>query len=88
MRLSRGIAKKMGVALATLMLLSLSAPSVLAATGEENPANSNLGFLLAGSLLTWAGFFVYAFYISRKNSELRREVEELSQLLGKSKPES
>ena len=48
-----------------------------AASAQSAPGESNLGYLLAGTLLTWAGFFAYAVYIGRKNRELRREVEEL-----------
>ena len=48
----------------------------------DAPGQSNLGYLVAGTLLTWAGFFAYAIYIARKNRELRREVEELRRLLG------
>ena len=68
--------------LAVLLLLAVAAPTAMAATSaQEAPGESNLGFLLAGTLLTWAGFFAYAFYISRKNRDLRREIEELRQLL-------
>ena len=39
--------------------------------------DGNLGYLLAGALLTWAGFFAYAFYLARKNADLRREIDDL-----------
>ncbi len=59
-------------------LLAVAAPAALAAPSAQGaPGESNLGYLLAGTLLTWAGFFAYAVYIARKNRELRREVEEL-----------
>ena len=64
--------------LAVLTLLALAAPSAMAAAlGQESPGESNLGYLLAGTFLTWAGFFAYAFYIGRKNRDLRNELEEL-----------
>ena len=64
--------------LAVLTLLALAAPSTMAAAlGQDAPGESNLGYLLAGTLLTWAGFFAYAFYIGRKNRDLRNELEEL-----------
>ena len=69
--------------LATLLLiLALAAPAALAAPlAQDAPGESNLGYLLAGTLLTWAGFFVYAVYLARKNRSLRREVEELRRTL-------
>ena len=67
----------------SLIVLALTAPAALAAPlGQDAPGESNLGYLLAGTLLTWAGFFAYAIYIARKNRELRREVEELRRTLG------
>ena len=67
----------------SLVILVFAAPAALAApSAQDAPGESNLGYLLAGTLLTWAGFFAYAIYIARKNRELRREVEELRRTLG------
>ena len=67
----------------SLVILVFAAPAALAApSAQDAPGESNLGYLLAGTLLTWAGFFAYAIYIARKNRDLRREVEELRRLLG------
>ena len=67
----------------SLVVLALTAPAALAApAAQDAPGESNLGYLLAGTLLTWAGFFAYAIYLARKNRDLRREVEELRRLLG------
>ncbi len=67
----------------SLVVLLLTAPAALAApAAQDAPGESNLGYLLAGTLLTWAGFFAYAVYLWRKNRDLRREVEELRRLLG------
>ena len=67
----------------SLVVLLLTAPAALAAPATQDaPGESNLGYLLAGTLLTWAGFFAYAVYLWRKNRDLRREVEELRRLLG------
>ena len=69
---------RLGSALiAAAALIALAAPAALAAVSAQSAGESNLGYLLAGTLLTWAGFFVYAVYVARKNSALRREVEEL-----------
>ncbi len=65
-----------------LLILALAAPAALAAPlAQDAPGESNLGYLLAGTLLTWAGFFVYAVYLARKNRNLRREVDELRRTL-------
>ena len=67
----------------SLVVLALTAPAALAApAAQDAPGESNLGYLLAGTLLTWAGFFAYAIYLARKNRDLRREVEELRRLIG------
>ena len=67
----------------TLVVLLFTAPAALAApAAQDAPGESNLGYLLAGTLLTWAGFFAYAIYLARKNRDLRREVEDLRRLLG------
>lgn len=63
--------------IAAAALCALAAPAALAAVSAQSAGESNLGYLLAGTLLTWAGFFAYAVYVARKNSALRREVEEL-----------
>ena len=67
----------------SLIVLLLAAPAALAAPlVDDAPGESNLGYLLAGTLLTWAGFFAYAIYLARKNRDLRREVEDLRRTLG------
>ena len=66
-----------------LLVLALTAPAALAApAAQDAPGESNLGYLLAGTLLTWAGFFVYAVFLWRKNRDLRREVDDLRRTLG------
>ncbi len=64
-----------------LLLAALPSTAMAAAPGQSAGGNGNLGFLLAGTALAWAGFFVYAYYLGRKNQDLRREIEELRQLL-------
>ena len=55
--------------------------ALAAVAPQDAPGESNLGFLLAGTALAWAGFFVYTFYLGRKNRELRRDVEDLQRTL-------
>lgn len=66
---------------AALTLAAMPAAALAAVAGQEAPRESNLGFLLAGTLLTWAGFFAYALYVGRKSRDLRREVEDLRERL-------
>ena len=66
----------------SLFVLALTAPAALAAPlAQDAPGESNLGYLLAGTLLTWAGFFAYAVFLWRKNRDLRREVDDLRRTL-------
>ena len=72
------------ITLAAVLLTLAALPGAAlaaAASQAEAPGDSNVEFLLAGSLLVWAGFFAYAFYVSRKNSELQREIGELRRRL-------
>ena len=70
----RRIAAAALVALVPLTALAAVAP-------QDAPGESNLGFLLAGTALACVGFFAYAFYIGRKNRELRRDIENLRRIL-------
>ena len=65
------------------LMALLIAPSITAAAveGHSAPGESNLGFLRAGLLIAWGGFFTYAFYLSRKTREMRREINELREQL-------
>ncbi len=42
---------------------------------------SNLPFLFALYTITWLAFFAYAFYMTRRQSELNREIQELRRIL-------
>ncbi len=44
---------------------------------EQGDLEQNLGFLFAVYLVTWAGFFVYIFIVSRRQSDLAREIQVL-----------
>ena len=69
--------------LASLVLLALiMAPALLSSAPKQGaPGESFLPFLAAAYAVTWAAFFAYAFYVSRKQAELRRELEALRQSL-------
>ncbi len=74
--------RRLTAAASVAALVALVPLTALAAVAPQDaPGESNLGFLLAGTALAWAGFFAYAFYVGRKNSELRRDIEELRRTL-------
>ena len=80
---------RIALALALALIAVLALPGLaLASTHEpEIPGESNLGFLMAGLIIIWAGFFAYVFYISRKTNELRREIDDLRDQLAGKNPE-
>ena len=49
-------------------------------THDSDP-EANLPYLYAVYTVTWVAFFGYLFYISQKQRDLRREVEELRRAL-------
>ena len=69
------------IAAATVWVLS-SGILLAAAAGQEGvPGESNLPFLYGVFTVTWATFFAYAFYVSRRQRELRRQIDELRRVL-------
>ncbi len=76
------------VALAGLLLTLALLPQAVfaAAPAQSSSADGNLGFLLAGTALAWAGFMAYAYYLGRRNRDMRREIEELRRILAEREP--
>lgn len=56
-----------------------SATAFAQASGSDPEAN--LPFLFAVYIFTWAGFFGYAFYMSRRQRDMRRDIDALRQAL-------
>ncbi len=77
-RLIATIASIAGLLLAPQVALAAVSPQ--AADGD-----TNLGFLVAGTALAWVGFIGYAFYLGRRNRDMRREIEELRKTLEENK---
>jgi CcmD family protein len=48
---------------------------------QAQPPPENFPYLFAALAVSWAGFFVYAFWISRRQQDLRREIDEIKQTL-------
>ena len=68
------MAKANATLLAALLLL-------LPALGAEHTEEENfLPFLFVAFAITWIAFFVYAFFINRKQADLNREIEMLRAL--------
>lgn len=57
------------------------APAGMPAAQENTNPDTNLGYLFAIYIITWAGFFAYIFIVSRRQRSLEREVENLRKLL-------
>ena len=55
-----------------------SPPQASSQASDSDP-EANLPFLFAVYILTWAGFFGYAFYMSRRQRDLRRDIDALRQ---------
>ena len=68
------MAKRNGLLAAALLLLL----PALGAEGEEF-----LPFLFAAFAVTWVAFFAYAFFIARKQADLKQEIEILRSLQDK-----
>ena len=45
--------------------------------------SSNLPYLFAAFAVSWAVFFVYAFFIMRRQQEMQTEIRELRQVLAR-----
>lgn len=55
--------------------------SQVTAQVDNTNANSNLGYLFAVYIITWAGFFGYIFIVSRRQRSLEHEIDRLEGLL-------
>jgi CcmD family protein len=50
---------------------------------ETHLPSSNLPYLFAAFAVSWAVFFVYAFFVTRRQQELQSEIRELRQVLAR-----
>ena len=74
-----GILAAFAASLLWLAFGSIASGAVNAQSGSD--AESNLPFLFALYTITWLAFFAYAFYMTRRQSELNREIQELRRML-------
>ena len=49
---------------------------------ESGRLETNLGFLFAIYMVTWAAFFAYVFVMSRRQQDLQRQIGQLKELAG------
>ncbi len=43
----------------------------------------NLGYLFAAFAIAWAGVFAYILFIARKQGQIKRDIDQLKQMLDK-----
>lgn len=48
---------------------------------ETHLPSSNLPYLFAAFAVSWAVFFIYAFFVNRRQREMETEIKELRQVL-------
>ena len=53
---------------------------------QATSPSANLPFLFAAFAVSWAAFFAYAFFVTRRQQEMRREIRELRQALEEQGP--
>ena len=58
-----------------------AAAQAAAPAREGGDPEANLPFLFAAYIVTWAAFFAYVFYVSRRQRELRNEIQDLKRAL-------
>ena len=53
---------------------------------EIHLPSSNLPYLFAAFAVSWAVFFVYVFFVTRRQQEMQTEIKELRQVLERREP--
>ena len=67
---------------AALIWAALAPPTAFAQQSQPTSSpEANLPFLFAVYIITWAAFFAYAFYVSRRQREMQGEIEALKRAL-------
>ena len=56
-------------------------PGTPAQAQQGSDPEANLPFLFAVYIVTWAAFFAYVFYVSRRQREMQREIDALNRAL-------
>ena len=85
-RLSRSAIAASIAALGAAALSALAPAAAFAQTESSRAPEANLPFLFAVYIITWAAFFGYAFYVSRRQREMQGEIEALKRALQDREP--
>ena len=87
-RLSRSAIAAALVALGVAAIAALAPVAAFAQAQTETARapEANLPFLFAVYIITWAAFFGYAFYVSRRQREMQGEIEALKRALQDREP--
>ena len=67
-----------------VILFTLSVPTAVSAASPSQVGSepeANLPFLFAVYIVTWAAFFAYVFYVSRRQRDMQSEIEALKRAL-------
>ena len=82
-RLDKAIAPALALALTLAAWLALGSAAAFAQETAQaaRAPEANLPFLFAVYIITWAAFFAYAFYASRRRREMQGEIEALKRAL-------
>ena len=68
-----------------LLLIGIAIVNLAASHSDGNNSNQFLEYLFAAYTISWLGFFIYLFFISKKQKDLKNELEFLSKELQKQK---
>ena len=73
----------LGALISTVLVVwsTLSGVGAISPAQQSSDPEANLPFLFAVFIITWAAFFVYVFYVSRRQREMQREIEALKRAL-------
>jgi CcmD family protein len=78
--------------IATIFLSSAAIPVMaqepVTIADSSSAPEANLPYLFAVYSITWIVFFAYLYYLSQRQRNLRREVEELRQILAEKNSQS
>ena len=69
------------ISLALIVWSTLSGAGAISPAQQGSNPEANLPFLFAVFIITWAAFFVYVFYVSRRQREMQSEIEALKRAL-------
>ena len=63
-----------------------AAAQAAAQAQQGSDPEANLPYLFAVYIITWAAFFAYVFYVSRRQREMQAEIDALKRALEERKP--